>query len=997
MTALRVYTEYSMLYGECRISHLAKRASELSYTSVAKTDVSTLAGSLEFSEYAKKENINPIIGFEGETYIKGEKITLLFLAKNNYGLASLNVLSSFSMTEGTIPFEAIGKYSKGVVGIILNLDIINDYIVQSVLSAFKECLQDFYIGLERCPDESTEKTEKLYSIGIKNSVKCVIANPVFMTEEKGAETLSLLYFIQNGANSEASVNNFYYLHHPSETKGLFAHLPDVWETTEEVGRMCKAEFETGKFNLPTFPTENADSLLKEKAFLGLETILEAVTNSKPSLANGETANSLHLKYVSRLENELETISQMGFSDYFLITADFVSYAKSKNIPVGPGRGSGVGSLVAFCLGITSVDPVENNLIFERFLNPERVSMPDFDIDLGDERRNEVIDYLKQKYGKKFVYGIANYSEFAFRQCIRDVGKYLKKDVSHIIKEIPDKIGITVDEALKQSEGLRKITELGESNRNVLRLCKLLEGRPRAFSPHPSGIALTPKPTVSFSPIMNWENTNITQYSMNTLSKLGILKIDLLGIKFLTVINKTKEYIKSKITDGYPLTESFPPSDPEVFQMLSNGDSAGVFQLEGFGMRELLKKLKPQNIAELTAVISLYRPGPMAFIDDYINGKNFPEKVVYPIEETKNALEETYGCPIYQEQIMQICKDVAGFSLGQADLIRRAMAKKDISQMEKERSTFISGCAKKGISENDASKLFEKICGFSKYAFNKSHGVAYALLAYETAYLKCKYPKEYFASRLDSVAGQLIKIGEYDGELRKFGTRILPPCVNTSDVVFTPKENGVEYSLSAIKGVGDGGAKMIVDERQKNGIFKDADDFLSRVGCAMGSNAAAALAKSGALDVFGETRSTMVNLCNDNLSLGITQRKNDNQFSLFSDDDVIKYQRRPEKEYEETTLRLFEKEYTGVSFGNEEKHYVLYIKITSRNETFLPIATNLLCKNGGNDEVRIYYENSGKTLRLKNASFVPSMQTIEELEQILGEGNIKLTALERKMQ
>lgn len=987
MTVLRLYTEYSLMKAECRLEEITERALELGYSTVAKTDLGTLAGNVEFFALAKRKGIRPIMGCEIKTFIGGEEIKLLLLAKNNEGLYELNVLSSFSMTEkgGYVPEAVLHGYSKNLIAIWVdakNCFDCGELKAASVLEKLKAYLPFLYGGLERLPHESTEASEKLYGFFLKFNVKCVISTPVYMTRKENGEVLSLLNFIKNGTKEDFS-GYPYYLRSAEETKELFAHLPIVIENTEKIGKECFSEFDTRTLHIPTFQTENAPLLLREKAFSGLNRI---------GKANDE-------KYTSRLNRELETIEKMGFSDYFLITEDIVSYARSKNVPLGHGRGSGVGSLTAFCLDITAADPIENGLIFERFLNEERVTMPDFDIDVGDVARDTVISYVREKYGKKHVCGIANYSRFALRQVIRDVGKYMGFDVSAITETIPDRVGITVSEALAESEALSKEAERNAKVKNALALCKLLEGRPRVISPHPSGIILTPSPAVSYVPLMAHEGNTLTQYSMESCEKLGLLKIDFLGIKYLTVIQKAKEFIKERHGEVY---RRLPPHDERVYDMLSKGLGLGVFQLESDGMRVLLKRLAPKSLTELCDVISLYRPGPKAFIDSYIKGKKSPSEVVYPIPQIKHILEETYGCPIYQEQIMRICTDAAGFSMGKADLIRRSMAKKSPEKMGEEKEAFISGCVERGIEKEKAEALFNQISGFAKYAFNKSHGAAYALLSYESAYLKAIYPREYFAAKAEADSGQFKKLCEYSAELMVLGSRMLPPCINNSDDKFIPAEEGVRYSLSAIKGVGKTAGEKIVRERSKNGKFKDADDFVSRLGGVISSNAAVALAKSGALDVFGENRKTLSNLCEDTVSGGGAFSPSEEQLS-FSFDNVesVKYPRRREAEFSETELRFLEKEFTGVDFhfnpngaSDYAKKYALYIKLTPQNEKKLPIALKKLTKNGDASVVRIYDSKSGKTSELKDLFFVPTVLGTEELEEIMGEGNVKLKALER---
>ncbi len=973
MTALRIYTEYSLLDGECRLSQIVERAKELSYTAVAKTDVGTLSGSVEFWEYAKKCGINPIIGCQISSFIKGEKVCLLLLAENNEGLLSLNIISSYVMTEGSIQEKELLKHGKGVLAVLINTEelMYNIKVTENVFGALKASFSHFYCGLERLPNESELKTRKQFDIASSLGTKCVISNAVYITKEENGKVKAFLDYIREGKTPSSTCPH--YLRSKDELAELFSHLPSVYQNTETIGKMCRVSFDTEHMHLPTFPVDDAPGLLEEKARGGLE---------KLSLSKNE-------KYAKRLKAELDVIDKMGFADYFLITEDFVSYAKSKNIPIGPGRGSGVGSLVAYALGITAIDPVENGLLFERFLNEERVSMPDFDIDMGDERRGEVVEYVKEKYGKKYVCSIVNFSKFAMRQCIRDVGKFLKTDVSELTSLIPDKVGITVDEAVSSSDALKRKWEFDPKSREVLSFCKLLEGRPRAVSPHPSGIILSKEPLIKYMPLTKWGEETLSQYSMETCAKLGLLKIDFLGIKYLTVICKAKKLIGEDV---------YPVFDKGVFQMLSMGESDGVFQLESDGMKELLKKMRPESVDDLACLISLYRPGPKIYIDEYIRGRNHPQSIKYKTEAERKVLSSTYGCPIYQEQIMNLCREAAGFTLGHADTVRRAMAKKDEKKMALEESAFVSGCVNNGIDEEYAVVLFNKIKGFAKYAFNKSHAAAYAVLAYETAFLKYRYPREYFSARLDSVAGTLSKISSYALSLGKMGARLLPPCINESEAEFTPCDEGVRYSLSAVKGVGMETAKKIISERNKGGKFKSSDDFLFRMKN-IGQNAMFSLAKAGAFDIFGETRSTIVNLITDHVSPAALQNVSEDQltFSFDFGDKEINYKRRHEKEFDETTKRLFEKEYTGVDFHFEYipvKTHVLYIRLTAENKENLSFAMERFTRKGGDNIVRIYDTERDKVLETKNISFNLDSKTVHELEQLMGEGNVKLKALER---
>lgn len=877
-THLHLHTEYSLLDGECRISALPAAVLAAGQSAVAITDHGCLYGVIDFYRACKQAGVKPIIGCEvyvapksrtDKTFSKVLYHHLVLLCKNETGYKNLMKLNSDAFINGfymkpRTDMEMLGKHSEGLIALsgCLSGAIPSAILAEDMAGAEKELKalkaifgEDFYIELQRHGlEEQAKVNNALVALAKKHSVPLVATNDVHYIKKEDAQTQRLLMLIQMGKTVADSDVGFsteeFYLKTEQQMRALFSDLPQAVENTQIIADKCNVEFEFGTMHLPIYATPapyTAAAYLKKLCEDGFAAMRK----------KGIITDRLE-EYKERLSTELSIIENMGFVDYYLIVWDFVNFAKSKRIPVGPGRGSGVSSLAAYFLGITGVDPIKNDLLFERFLNPERVSMPDFDIDFCDERRGEVIEYVSQKYGADHVAQIINFGTLACRQAVRDVGRVLGMpyaQVDEVAKLIPRVIGISVEDALKESKELAERYKIDSTVKTLIDYARALEGRPRNTSQHASGVVVTDKPLTDYLPLSTSTGTVVTQFPMNTVAALGLLKIDFLGLRFLTVIEKACEAVKEKV----PLfsEDTIPFDDAATYKMLCEGNAIGLFQLESEGMRNLLTRLCPNCLDDITTAISLYRPGPAKFIDDYLANRRDPAKTKYLSPTLESVLRSTYGCMIYQEQVMRICVSVAGYSYGRADLVRRAMAKKKPEEMQKERAGFVAGAAARGMTEKDAEALFDSIAGFASYAFNKSHAAAYAVLAYRTAYLKCHYPKEYMASLLNSVMGDNAKMRLYRGECQRMGFDIMPPSINKSGVGFTTEDGGIRFGLAAIKNVGESYARRIVSKREASGEYKDFEDYLLRGHSGGSARMTEALIRSGAMDCFGKPRSVLV--------------------------------------------------------------------------------------------------------------------------------------------
>ena len=936
---LHLHTEYSLLDGECRISTLPETVKKQGQTAVAITDHGALYGAVDFYKACVAEGIKPIIGCE--TYVAPEgahiKTTsptnaphhLVLLAKNETGYKNLTKIVSEAFIHGfynrpRTDFEMLSRHSEGLIALsacisgIIARPLMQDRpdTARAHAMRMKEIFGgDFYIEIQRNGVERQEEiNRKLIKLARELDIPIVATNDVHYTKRENAPTQKLLMAIGTANSYYDSAfgmpGSEFYIKSADEMEALFADIPEAVENTVKIAEMCDFRYDFSHLHLPRFDPPagfTSADYLKKLSFDGLEMYV------------GKPEN--RTEYVSRLEYELSVIHSMGFDDYFLITWDFVSYAKRRGISVGPGRGSAVGSLTAYCLNITEVDPLRYGLLFERLLNPERVSMPDIDIDFCDERRGEVISYVSDKYGSDHVAQIITFDTLACRAAVRDAGRALDMkyaDVDAIAKLIPRDFGITLKSALERSPELK---ERAENDRNVGQLIDFvskLEGRPRNSSTHATGVVITDLPTTDYVPLSVNDGVPVTQFGMTTVAELGLLKIDFLGLRYLTIIRNAEVYAR-KSDPGFDIAD-IPFDDDATYEMLSRGDAVGLFQLESSGMRSLLQKLKPHCLEDIISVISLYRPGPADSIDTFLENRRDMTKVKYISPLLKPILDTTCGCIIYQEQVMQIFRALAGYSYGRADIVRRAMAKKKHVEMEKERVTFIEGCKKNGIPADDANALFDSMSSFASYAFNKSHAAAYAVVAYRTAYLKCHYPKEYMCALLTSVAGSATKINEYISVCRDMGIAVLPPDVNESEKGFAVVGDHIRFGLMAVKNVGDGYAEFIVNERNENGKFTDMSDFLLRTADAGTKQMASALVLCGAMTSLGVKRKS-ANAALDRAFSTLSQTRSYRRSDQLSLADIGGNNFAPFEieipdigEYDKPSLLEFEKQYMGVYFS-----------------------------------------------------------------------------------
>ena len=936
---LHLHTEYSLLDGECRISTLPETVKKQGQTAVAITDHGALYGAVDFYKACVAEGIKPIIGCE--TYVAPEgahiKTTsptnaphhLVLLAKNETGYKNLTKIVSEAFIHGfynrpRTDFEILSRHSEGLIALsacisgIIARPLMQDRpdTARAHAMRMKEIFgSDFYIEIQRNGVERQEEiNRKLIKLARELDIPIVATNDVHYTKRENAPTQKLLMAIGTANSYYDSAfgmpGSEFYIKSADEMEALFADIPEAVENTVKIAEMCDFRYDFSHLHLPRFDPPagfTSADYLKKLSFDGLE------------MYAGKPEN--RTEYVSRLEYELSVIHSMGFDDYFLITWDFVSYAKRRGISVGPGRGSAVGSLTAYCLNITEVDPLRYGLLFERLLNPERVSMPDIDIDFCDERRGEVISYVSDKYGSDHVAQIITFDTLACRAAVRDAGRALDMkyaDVDAIAKLIPRDFGITLKSALERSPELK---ERAENDRNVGQLIDFvskLEGRPRNSSTHATGVVITDLPTTDYVPLSVNDGVPVTQFGMTTVAELGLLKIDFLGLRYLTIIRNAEIYARKSDPD-FDIAD-IPLDDDATYEMLSRGDAVGLFQLESSGMRSLLQKLKPHCLEDIISVISLYRPGPADSIDTFLENRRDMTKVKYISPLLKPILDTTCGCIIYQEQVMQIFRALAGYSYGRADIVRRAMAKKKHVEMEKERVTFIEGCKKNGIPADDANALFDSMSSFASYAFNKSHAAAYAVVAYRTAYLKCHYPKEYMCALLTSVAGSATKINEYISVCRDMGIAVLPPDVNESEKGFAVVGDHIRFGLMAVKNVGDGYAEFIVNERNENGKFTDMSDFLLRTADAGTKQMASALVLCGAMTSLGVKRKS-ANAALDRAFSTLSQTRSYRRSDQLSLADIGGNDFAPFEieipdigEYDKPSLLEFEKQYMGVYFS-----------------------------------------------------------------------------------
>ena len=888
---LHVHSEYSLLDGANRIKDLPIRAKEMGMEAIALTDHGVMYGVIDFYKACKKEGIKPIIGCE--VYVANRarfdkeagldfNNHLILLAKNNIGYQNLTKLVSAGFTEGfyykpRIDKELLQKHHEGLICLSaclageVNQAILKDDIehAEEVALWFKNLFgQDYYLEVQNNGiKEQVLANQKLIQISKKLDIPLVATNDAHYSKKEDAYNHEVLLCIQTGKKMKDEDRMRFdteelYLKTTEEMEDYFSNIPEAIENTVKIADKCNVEFEFGHTILPNYDVP--------KEFKTHYDYLKKLCDDGIKERYGENPSK---EILERADYELNVIDKMGYIDYYLIVWDYIHYAKSVGIPVGPGRGSGAGSILAYAIGITDIDPIKYNLLFERFLNPERISMPDFDVDFCYERRDEVIDYVCNKYGYDHVSQIITFGTMAARMVIRDVGRVLDipyQEADKLAKMIPNELHITIPKALEQNHELRQLYEISEETKQVLDIAMALEGMPRQASTHACGVVITKEPVVNYVPLyVNTKDGSITtQFIMTTLEELGLLKMDFLGLRTLTVIQDAINLVKK--TRGIDVKFDEKMNDPKVYKLWANGESSGIFQFESQGMTNFMKELKPDSLEDIIAGVSLYRPGPMDQIPRYIKNKLDPEHAVYTHQSLEPILNVTYGCMVYQEQVMQIVRDLAGYSLGRADLVRRAMGKKKLDVMAKEREYFINGkldekgnieipgCIRNRIDELSANKIFDEMAEFAKYAFNKSHAAAYAVVSYQTAYLKAYYKEEFMAATLNSFLGNLDKIPSYIEECKRLNIEILKPDINKSYTKFTVDNGKIRFGLGSIKNVGIVAVDSIVKEREEKGNFKDFTDFCERMqNDAINKKCIESLIKAGAFDEFNQTRSTLM--------------------------------------------------------------------------------------------------------------------------------------------
>lgn len=950
-THLHIHTEYSLLDGCCRIPGLVRRVRELGQTAVAITDHGVMYGAVDFYKACKAEGIKPIIGCE--VYVaprtRFDKVHemdsgarhLILLCRNEVGYRNLCHMVSRSFTEGfyvrpRIDKDLLREHHEGLIALSACLaGEIPRFLRNGQYEAAKqEALamrelfgaDGYYLELQdHSLPEDPQIVQGLLRLHEDTGIPLVATNDAHYLSRADAVTQDVLMCIQMGKTVDDPgrmkfETEEFYVKSEAEMRALFPQCPEAIENTQRVADLCNVEFEFGTYHLPEFKLPEGytdrDAYFER---LCLDGFKRRYPKEPP-------------EYLQQLRYEMDMIRKMGFVDYFLIVSDFIGYAKRSGIPVGPGRGSAAGSVVSYCLDITDVEPMKYSLYFERFLNPERVTMPDIDIDFCIRRRQEVIDYVCRKYGSDHVAQIVTFGTMAARGAIRDVGRALNfpyAEVDQIAKLVPSGLGalhITLDESLKISKPLRELYEGDERVRQLIDTARSIEGMPRHASTHAAGVVITRLPVDDYVPLAKNDESVVTQYTMTTLEELGLLKMDFLGLRNLTVLDDAVKLVQR--SDPTFTLSSISDDDPKVFQMLSEGKTSGVFQMESPGMTGVCVGLKPQNIEDITAIIALYRPGPMDSIPRFIACKHDPKLIRYKHPALIPILSVTYGCIVYQEQVIEIFRKLGGYSLGQADMVRRAISKKKKAQIEKERHSFIHGdpergipgCVANGIPAQTGEDIYDEIYDFANYAFNKAHAVSYAIVCYQTAWFKCHHMREYMAALLTSVLDYQEKVAEYIGECRENGIRLMPPDINLSDADFTVDNGNIRFGLVAVKGVGRGVIQNLLAERGRSGRFTSFPDFCQRMmGADLNRRVVESLIKCGAFDSLGYKRSQLMEVYGQVLD-GIAQQRRKNlegQFDLFGGGGEDESSGIPElvlpnlPEYSRSQLMTMERETTGL--------------------------------------------------------------------------------------
>ena len=949
---LHVHSEFSLLDGANRIKDLPKRAKEMGMDAIALTDHGVMYGAIDFYKACKKEGVKPIIGcevyvaprtrFDKEPNIDNKYYHLILLAKNKEGYKNLSRLVSMGFIEGyyykpRIDLEILEKYHEGLIccsaclGGQLSVALLEDNMEEARRVALwhKELFgEDYYLELQtNTLPKQTIVNQKLVMLSKELDIPLVATSDAHYSRREDAYHHEVLLCIQTGKRmSDIDRMRFetedFYLKSPEEVRDFFPNFPEAMENTVKIAEKCNVEFEFGHTILPNYDVPE-----------GFETHFDYLKKLCDDGIKERYGEDPSKEILDRMHYEIGVIQKMGYVDYFLIVWDFIHYAKSQGISVGPGRGSGAGSIVAYAIGITDIDPMKYSLLFERFLNPERISMPDFDVDFCYERRGEVIDYVGRKYGHDHVSQIITFGTMSARMVIRDVSRVLDvpyAEADKLAKMIPNELHITISKALEQNKELKQLYEQEETTKKVLDIAMGLEGMPRQASTHACGVVITKDTVINYVPLYVRDNVISTQYIMTTLEELGLLKMDFLGLRTLTVISDAIKLVKEN--RGIDVTFDSDMNDPYVYQLWAEGKTCGIFQFESQGMTNFMKELKPDSLEDIIAGVSLYRPGPMDQIPRYIKNKLNPDHAEYTHPSLEPILKVTYGCMVYQEQVMQIVRDLAGYSLGRADLVRRAMGKKKLDVMAKEREIFIHGevdengnmivpgCIRNGIDEASANKIFDEMAEFAKYAFNKSHAAAYAVVSYRTAYLKAYYPEEFMAATLNSFLGNLDKVPVYIDECRKMKIEILKPDINKSQTKFTVDKGKIRFGLGSIKNVGITAVNIVVKEREEHGDYKNFIDFCERIqGEAVNKKCVESLIKAGCFDGMGQTRATLLASFEgilDSIQSEI-KRSMAGQVTLFDMGPVsegmseMKYQLVEKKEMLEKELLSQEKEMLGI--------------------------------------------------------------------------------------
>ena len=1017
-THLHVHTEYSLLDGSNKIKEYVDRVKALGMDSAAITDHGVMYGVIDFYRAARAAGINPILGcevyvapgsrFDREAGSGDDRYYhLVLLAENNQGYSNLMKIVSKGFVEGfyykpRVDLSLLEKYHEGIIALSACLaGEVARFLTRGMYEDAKKAAlryQDifgkgnFFLELQdHGIPEQQNVNQQLLKMHRETGIDLVATNDVHYTLAEDAQPHDVLLCLQTGkklADEDRMryEGGQYYVKSPEEMERLFPYAPEALENTHKIAQRCHVEIEFGVTKLPKFDVPEGYTsweYLNELCFRGLEERYQPVTEE--------------LK--ERLNYELSTIRNMGYVDYFLIVWDFIKYARDHDIMVGPGRGSAAGSLVAYTLGITQLDPIRYDLLFERFLNPERVSMPDIDVDFCFERRQEVIDYVRRKYGDDCVVQIVTFGTLAARGVIRDVGRVMDlpyAQVDTIAKMIPQELNITIDKALQMNPELKKVYEDQKEIHDLIDTAKRLEGLPRHTSMHAAGVVISQKDVSEYVPLSRASDGSIvTQFTMTTLEELGLLKMDFLGLRTLTVIQNAVHLIEQDA--GVKLDmQHIDYNDKKVLDSLGTGRSDGVFQLESAGMKNFMKELKPQSLEDVIAGISLYRPGPMDFIPQYIRGKNRPDTIKYDCPQLEPILKPTYGCIVYQEQVMQFVRNLAGYTLGRSDLVRRAMSKKKAAVMEKERQNFVygneeegvPGCIANGISEQTANKIYDDMIDFAKYAFNKSHAAAYAVVSYQTAFLKYYYPVEFMAALMTSVIEMPTKVAEYIQVCRQMNIKILPPDVNRGAYGFSVDNGAIRYGLSAIKSVGRPVINALVEEREANGEYRSLKDFIERLTGTVNKRAIENFIKAGALDCLeGNRRQKM--LVYSQIVDSIAQEKKNSfagQMSLFdlvSDEEKKEYEiRMPDvEEYDKEMILAFEKDVLGIYLSGhplEKYRNIMEKMISAKTTDFQPDEESGIPKVYDGQKVIIGGMITEKTIKYTRNNKVMAFLTVEDL-------------------